>query len=86
MMQLTVLIAVQRQLHPVTAFHLERGIVVGMTAGGMRAAVMVMAGLSLFGGDGGLHRQAGRVVVFMPLADATDNGDNEHTGDQYEHQ
>ena len=82
----TVFVACHVQFHPVAAFHLEGDIV----AGGMvivvmviDAVVMVAGNVSTLGDHRGIHRQPGRMVVFVPLQDHAADGDQEDSQKQH---
>ena len=72
------------QLHPVATVHLEGDIV----AGGMVCVVivMVMRNIRPFGYHRGSYGQARRIVIFIPLTNASYNHDNNNSEYQDEHQ
>ena len=69
--QITKLVPRNVQLQPVAAFKLERGIIRGIRTCVMNVihtAVMMVGGMLPFGDNRSLHRQPGRMVVPVPLA------------------
>lgn len=54
--------------------------------GSVAVVVMVVAHILPLGHHSGLHRQPGRVVIFVPLADIPDDGEDDHAENQKEYQ
>jgi hypothetical protein len=69
------------QLHPVTAFHLEGGVVGGGAVVHVHiGAVVMVGGVVSLGYNGSLHRQPGGMIILAPLADYLDKYEHKYTG------
>jgi hypothetical protein len=81
----TVFVTADGQFHPVTAFHFKGDVIMGAVVHTAVAVVMVMMAASL-GNHLRRHRQTGRVVVFKPFSDVSDENGEKRGKEQNEKQ